>query len=224
MEKRAFFNAEQLNTAVESLCEIRKSVLLMLGIIFGATSLIAGIFGSSGVFEWLAYGSFGNVLLFVAVISFLILLVGYKNLGYMHYYLAFAFVVSFGCYTCFVVGTNLLAFTLPAAVWCVVCFWLVRSSCPTNAALILSAIVLAALTGGLTAYWAQSTVLGCMSALHLLLFAQAAVITFKRIAGYLTNHRHYALRPVGSTVLFLAAVHIMLTHLCLLAAVLLVVM
>ena len=99
MDKNAFFSVSDLNTDREKANDL-------------------SVYAFKVLFKIFATDAIRDVLCFVSIISFLILLIGHRNVRRWHFPLLLTFTVAFGGFTCLLAGPATLAFTVPSAVAC----------------------------------------------------------------------------------------------------------
>ena len=129
MDKNAFFSVSDLNTDREKANDLSVYAFKVLFKIFAAASLVMWALTPLVCFFDRTTDAIRDVLCFVSIISFLILLIGHRNVRRWHFPLLLTFTVAFGGFTCLLAGPATLAFTVPSAVACglVTLLWLLLS-------------------------------------------------------------------------------------------------
>ena len=118
MDKNAFFSVSDLNTDREKANDLSVYAFKVLFKIFAAASLVMWALTPLVCFFDRTTDAIRDVLCFVSIISFLILLIGHRNVRRWHFPLLLTFTVAFGGFTCLLAGPATLAFTVPSAVAC----------------------------------------------------------------------------------------------------------
>ena len=118
MDKNAFFSVSDLNTDREKANDLSVYAFKVLFKIFAAALLVMWALTPLVCFFDRTTDAIRDVLCFVSIISFLILLIGHRNVRRWHFPLLLTFTVAFGGFTCLLAGPATLAFTVPSAVAC----------------------------------------------------------------------------------------------------------
>lgn len=104
MDKNAFFSVSDLNTDREKANDLSVYAFKVLFKIFAAASLVMWALTPLVCFFDRTTDAIRDVLCFVSIISFLILLIGHRNVRRWHFPLLLTFTVAFGGFTCLLAG------------------------------------------------------------------------------------------------------------------------
>lgn len=116
MAKKTFSGARVPYTDVINPNKLMPHISSALFKVFATASLIMAVFAPWDDFSNQFINSVRDLSSFATLFSFLILLIGRKNLGRWHFPTLMVFAVSFGVFSCLVIGPPVLAFTVPPAI------------------------------------------------------------------------------------------------------------
>lgn len=182
MKTTPFFNASLLNDDMENLNDLKLRSYTLLSKVFAAVSVIAWLIGLLIPFYTEVKEICFDFLLLICFFSLVLTLIGYRNLRRWNFKLMLAFTISFGMIACLLLGTAMLAFTVPAAVFCffaaLACrLWRNKKVAPLIAPAAMTIIIL--LLFAVLTYNVNGIFLASIAAVHLLLFWLLTVLFFK---------------------------------------------
>lgn len=218
MDKNAFFSVSELNTDREKANDLSVYAFKVLFKIFAAASLVMWALTPLVCFFDRITDAVRDVLCFASIISFLILLIGHRNVRSWHFPLLLAFTVAFGGFTCLLIGPAVLAFTVPSAVTCGIIALLCRrerkmisrAACFGISALVALLIFPAAMRAG------EGLFLPVTAALHLLLFTALAIAVLTLVSRRPVPPRNRGLSS-KTNLTFLVIGHVFLANAVLIA-------
>lgn len=215
MDKNSFFSASELSTDREKANKLSVYTFKVLFRIFTVASLI--MWGAAPVirhFDQIA-DAMRSVFCFLSFISFLMLLVGYRNVRRWYFPLRIFFVFTFGSFIYLMLSTTALYFTIPSAVVCGLVLLLSRQCRRMPSIISLCGIVILTAAAIIPiGICLSKKMLGFSASIHLLIFMGLVMIVLKG-SSY---GRHPYERLAKENVFFLIISHITLASFILISA------
>lgn len=208
MKTTSFFNARLLNDSAENLNDLKLRTYTLLCKVFIAVSVIVWLVSllippHAGAKEICC-----DILLLISFFSLVLTLIGYKNIRRWNFKLMLTFTIAFGTVACLLLGTTMLVFTVPAAVFCFCAALACRLWHNGKVAhLIVPAamIIIIFLLFAVLTYNVNGVFLASVAAAHLLLFRLLAVLFFRQQANRLMIANTDVGSPAQSSIFLLAA-------------------